>query len=60
MTMKAAWGYDFEPYCNAVDMYMRRIRLKLDRALAEPLGDTVPRAKCVIREPAEREMPAEP
>lgn len=35
------WGYDFDPQTNVVDVYVRRLRSKLDPGCAKPLIETV-------------------
>jgi DNA-binding response OmpR family regulator len=37
----AVWGYDFDPGTNLVDVYIRRLRLKLDAPDRAPLLHTV-------------------
>lgn len=35
------WGYDFDPQTNVVDVYVRRLRSKVDAKPEEPLIETV-------------------
>ena len=39
--LEHVWGYDFDPQTNVVDVYIRRVRKKIDQAGAESLIDTV-------------------
>lgn len=39
--IEAVWGYDFDPGTNLVDVYIRRIRDKVDGNSANPLVQTV-------------------
>jgi len=39
--LEHVWGYDFDPQTNVVDVYIRRLRKKLDLASGDSLIDTV-------------------
>jgi DNA-binding response OmpR family regulator len=39
--ISAVWEYDFDPGSNLVDVYVRRLREKIDRAYSVPLIQTV-------------------
>lgn len=39
--LEHVWGYDFDPQTNVVDVYVRRLRSKVDLILDEPLIETV-------------------
>lgn len=40
--LEHVWGYHFDPGTNVVDVYIQRLRRKLDDGHAEPLIETVP------------------
>ena len=39
--LEHVWGYDFDPQTNVVDVYVRRLRSKVDLKPGEPLIETV-------------------
>jgi two-component system OmpR family response regulator len=39
--MEHVWGYDFDPQTNVVDVYVRRLRSKVDVKPDSPLIETV-------------------
>lgn len=39
--LEHVWGYDFDPQTNVVDVYVRRLRSKIDRDPAHPFIETV-------------------
>jgi DNA-binding response OmpR family regulator len=39
--LEHVWGYDFDPQTNVVDVYIRRLRSKVDIDPANPLIETV-------------------
>lgn len=39
--LEHVWGYDFDPQTNVVDVYVRRLRSKMDLDPAHPLIETV-------------------
>jgi two-component system OmpR family response regulator len=39
--LEHVWGYDFDPQTNVVDVYVRRLRNKLDTQAGAPLIETV-------------------
>ncbi len=39
--LEHVWGYDFDPQTNVVDVYIRRVRKKVDRASSTSLIETV-------------------
>jgi DNA-binding response OmpR family regulator len=39
--LEHVWGYDFDPQTNVVDVYIRRVRSKIDRADTPSLIETV-------------------
>jgi two-component system, OmpR family, response regulator len=39
--LEHVWGYDFDPQTNVVDVYIRRLRSKVDVDPGEPLIETV-------------------
>ncbi|MFY9301913.1 MAG: two-component system response regulator RppA [Atribacterales bacterium] len=51
MLMEKVWDYDFEGISNVIDVYIRRLRLKLDEEGAESIIETVRGAGYRLREP---------
>ena len=51
MLMEKVWDYDFEGISNVIDVYIRRLRLKLDEEGAESIIETVRGAGYSLREP---------
>ncbi len=39
--LEQVWGYDFDPQTNVVDVYIRRVRRKIDRGDSPSLIETV-------------------
>lgn len=39
--LEHVWGYDFDPQTNVVDVYIRRVRKKVDEGAESPLIETV-------------------
>lgn len=39
--LEHVWGYDFDPTTNLVDVYIQRLRKKLDPAAEQPLIETI-------------------
>jgi two-component system, OmpR family, response regulator len=39
--LEHVWGYDFDPQTNVVDVYIRRVRSKIDAEGKTPLVETV-------------------
>ena len=39
--LEHVWGYDFDPQTNVVDVYVRRLRSKIDVDPGRPLIETV-------------------
>lgn len=39
--LEHVWGYDFDPQTNVVDVYIRRVRKKIDRASSDSMIETV-------------------
>jgi len=50
MLMEKVWDYDFEGLSNVIDVYIRRLRLKLDEEGAESIIETVRGAGYRLRE----------
>jgi two-component system, OmpR family, response regulator len=48
MLLESAWGYDFEPRGNIIDMHVHRLRGKIDRDFDMPLIHTVVGAGYVL------------
>ena len=44
MLLGAAWDYDFEPRGSIIDMYMNRLRRKIDHGFDHQLIHTIPGA----------------
>ncbi len=51
MLMEKVWDYDFEGMSNIIDVYIRRLRLKLDEEGEESIIETVRGAGYRLREP---------
>ena len=51
MLMEKVWDYDFEGMSNIIDVYIRRLRLKLDEEGGESIIETVRGAGYRLREP---------
>ncbi|MDK2896078.1 MAG: two-component system, OmpR family, copper resistance phosphate regulon response regulator CusR [Candidatus Atribacteria bacterium] len=51
MLMEKVWDYDFEGISNVIDVYVRRLRLKLDEVEGESIIETVRGAGYRLREP---------
>jgi len=51
MLMEKVWDYDFEGISNVIDVYIRRLRLKLDEVEGESIIETVRGAGYRLREP---------
>ncbi len=49
--LEHVWGYDFDPQTNVVDVYIRRVRKKIDRGSTESLIETVRGVGYRIRRP---------
>lgn len=50
MLIEAAWPYDFEPRGNIVDMYIHRLRQKVDHGFPRPLIRTITGAGYLLEE----------
>ena len=48
--LEKVWDYDFDPGTNLVDVYVRRVREKLDVANEKPLLHTVRGVGYVMKE----------
>jgi len=52
MIIEKVWDYDFDPGTNLVDVYIRRLREKIDAQFEPKLLHTVRGAGYLIKEPA--------
>ncbi|MEC9248161.1 MAG: response regulator transcription factor, partial [Pseudomonadota bacterium] len=41
MLLEQVWDYHFDPQTNVIDVYISRLRVKLDKGFATPLLETV-------------------
>ena len=51
--LEHVWGYDFDPQTNVVDVYVRRLRNKIDANADRPLIETVRGVGYRLRKPEE-------
>jgi two-component system OmpR family response regulator len=51
MILEKVWDYDFDPGTNLVDVYVRRLRGKIDADFEPKLLHTVRGAGYVLKEP---------
>jgi two-component system OmpR family response regulator len=52
MIIEKVWDYDFDPGTNLVDVYIRRLREKIDAPFEPKLLHTVRGAGYLLKEPA--------